>query len=45
METLSNIEILEKFNINFVWGFMFDQRNAKINESRFEFTFPLELMN
>jgi len=35
METLSNIEILEKFNINFVWVFMFDQRNAKFYYKRF----------
>lgn len=45
MEILSNLEILEKHEIHCVWVFMFDMRDSTINDSHFEFTFPLELMN
>ena len=45
METVSNLYILKQFNILCVYRFMLDVRDSTINESRFEFTFPLELMN
>ena len=45
MEILNNLEILEKYEIHCVWVFMFDTKNSKINDTGFEFKFPLELMN